>query len=417
MKRLLGVLAIVLAAIGGAASGQASNDGATSTDPLQAYMRAFSSGDYMAALLAFGGQEAEAMEPSLRDSWFQFRPVLDGFVVERETLLSPSDQLAGEALERLNRLQPKDAIATIVEQARHTRIVIVNEAHDNPRDRAFVMQVAEALRPLGYTHYAAETLSNWGSQEQVSQRLRALTERSYPVFGDGYYSTDPTFGYLLRGVLALGYVPVSYEWTPGPEGFPSDRAQTVALREKAQADNLAVALTAAGPGAKFLIHVGYSHAAEEPLGGGQRWMAAQLKDLTGINPLTIDQTGLSQYVRPALHAQVAPAAGTQPVILFDGSDAVRIGANGSAMDLQIVHPPITAIGGRPDWLGRTGRNPVSVPIELMPKDGRRIVKVVVPGELRDAVPIDIVLVTAGDEPPLVYVPTDGEFDWAVQDSG
>lgn len=407
----------ILLMLGAAASAQPGDENKpASLDVQQAYMQAFAVGDYMKALQTFGDLDPERMEPMLRSSWYQFRPVLDGFVVQSAAVPSSSDQLPNEDLERLIAAQARDAISTIVERARTTRIVIVNETHDNPRDRAFVMQLAEALRLLGYTHYAAETLANWGDPNQVSQRLKNLATRGYPVFADGYYSKEPTFGLLLRRVLALGYLPVSYEWTPGPEGFPSDMAQSVALREKAQAENLAAALAAAGPDAKFLIHVGYSHAAEEPLAGGQLWMAGQLKALTGVDPLTVDQTGLSQYLRPTLHAQIVPEAEAVPVVLFNENEPLRFGSNGQAMDLQVVHPPITAVGGRPGWLASTGRKAIRVPAELMPSTGSRILKVIVPGEEPDAVPVDVLLVVAGDEPPLIYVPSDGDYDFVVQDS-
>jgi hypothetical protein len=378
-------------------------------------MQAYSIGDYMGALQAFAGRDPDEMEPILRSVWNQFRPTLDGFVVEGQVRPSPSGQPSDEDLARLAAAQPKDAISTIVERARDTRIVIVNEAHDNPRDRAFVMEVAEALRPLGYTHYAAETLANWGNQDQISHRLKDLSERGYFVYTDGYYSSEPMFGHLLRRVLALGYQPVSYEWTPGSDGAPADRAQSIAMRERGQAENLAHALAGAGPDAKFLIHVGYSHAAEEPLAGGQNWMAAQLKALTGIDPLTIDQTDFSQYARPAHHAHIAPPAGAAPIVLFDGDQPVRYGMNAEAMDLQVIHPPIRVVGGRPDRLAKTGRQAVRVPAELMPQRGMRILKVIVPGEVPDAVPVDVVLVEAGDEPPLVYVPSQRAYDLAVQD--
>jgi hypothetical protein len=409
----LSVSAFVL--LGATALAQHPDRDSAAIEAQQAHMQAYSVGDYMGALKAFGDRDPEAMEPMLRSSWNQFRPALDGFVAQRAVSPSPSGQLSHEDLALLAAARPSDAISTIVERARHTRIVIVNETHDNPRDRAFIMKVAEALHPLGYTHYAAETLANWGNQDQVTQRLKDLSERGYPVFTDGFYSSEPTFGNLLRRVLALGYYPVSYEWMPGPEGVPEDMGESVALREKAQAENLARALAAAGSDAKFLIHVGYSHAAEEPLNGGQEWMAAQLKALTGTDPLTVDQTDLSQYSRPAHYAQVAPAPGAAAVVLFDGNEPVRYGRNARAMDLQVVHPPIRALGGRPDWLASTERKAVRVPAELMPRTGMRILKIVVPGEPADAVPIDVVLVKAGDEPPLVYVPAEGPFDWAVQD--
>lgn len=45
----------------------------------------------------------------------------------------------------------RPAIAEIVHRARETSVVILNEAHYSPRDRALALEVARALRPLGYS--------------------------------------------------------------------------------------------------------------------------------------------------------------------------------------------------------------------------------------------------------------------------
>lgn len=58
-------------------------------------------------------------------------------------------------------LDSAPALATIVERARDARIVILNEAHNVSRHRHFAEQVLTALRPLGFSIFAAETFS-WG---------------------------------------------------------------------------------------------------------------------------------------------------------------------------------------------------------------------------------------------------------------
>jgi hypothetical protein len=242
----------------------------------------------------------------------------------------------------------------------------------------------------------------------------------------GFYINDPMFAHLVRRVLQLGYRPLPHEYVPPPEKVKAYRsaskAESIALREQGQAENLARALAAAGPDEKFLVHVGYSHAAERPIGpeGDQHeWMAARLARLTGINPLTVDQTDLSEYhgspsVR-AIYARLIPRLRDRPKVFLKDGNAVAIGPKGGATDLQVVHPPIRTVGGRPDWLQRTGRRGVPVPSELLPKEGRRLVQAFGVGEPADAVPFDQVLVTAGGKAPLVYVPKRGKIRWAVQD--
>lgn len=385
-------------------------------------------GAYLRALASIeNGREGNEM---LSSTYRQARPALDGFVVLNDDLQQPLSAVDPAELARYDNAQAMDAVAEIVKRARNTRIVIVNEAHDNPRDRAFVLAVAEALRPLGYTHYAAETLSNFGTDEQKAERLSALVSKGYPLRGTGWYSLEPMFGYLLRRVVQLGYQPVSYEADErATDAPPLPPQEQIARREQGQAENLARAISAAGPEAKFLIHVGYSHVTERPITGSVdgktrfsiEWMAARLAGLAGIDPLTIDQTDLGEYsARPggrALYAALAGRVGDRPKVFLVGKEGVGFGVHGNATDLQVVHPPIRALNGRPDWLAHTGREALSIPATLLPKTGRRLIQIFAQTDGEDAiVPIDQVLVNAGGQAsPVVYAPKGVTVRWAVMD--
>jgi hypothetical protein len=148
-------------------------------------------------------------------------------------------------------------------------------------------------------------------------------------------------------------------------------------------------------------------------------MAARLADLTGIDPLTVDQTYVAETASGprarALHRALASRLSAGPAIFFKGGKPLASGQLGHAVDLQVVHPLMTAIDGRPDYLRETGRRAIAIPQELLPAEGRRLVQVFVAGETPDAIPLDQALVTAGDEPPVLYVPDKVELRWAVQD--
>jgi hypothetical protein len=231
------------------------------------------------------------------------------------------------------------------------------------------------------------------------------------------------FGWLLRSVVRLGYRPIAYEFSPSPERGPAIAAlpvlEQIAERERAQAENLARAIADAGPDAKFLIHVGYSHAAERPLvtfGRQQEWMAAQLARLSGIDPLTIDQASLNEFSQSrSLHAALARRLSGRPAVFLAAGGPVATGTYAEAMDLQVVHPPIETVVGRPDWMQRTGRQAVALPTDLLPAGGRRLIQVFAQDDATDAVPVDQVLVRAGQQPPLVYVPAGSALRWAAQD--
>jgi hypothetical protein len=395
-----------------ASAGAASSPATPSVD--QQFSGLLREGKYLAAMNLIEGAEPGTVSDGLRSLFEQYRSMLDGFVVRNGDVTSPVPAAKAEDLAPYADAVPMDAIAAIVERARDTRVVIVNETHDNPRDRAFILAVAEALRPLGYSVYSAETLANQPPAIGAVEMER-LTNEGYARRSSGGYTIDPMFAHLLRRVVALGYRPVGHEATMTPELVAAPREQQIAMREQGQAVNLANAIAAAGPDAKFLVHVGYSHAAEEPLGPTrQEWMALRLKRLTGIDPLTVDQTWLSEFALPALHAALAPRVGDAPKVFGNNGQPVRRGPPG-AFDLEVVHPPIRTVGGRPDWLQNTGRHAVAIPTELLPREGRRLVQAFAAGEPDDAVPLDQAIVTAGQEPPVIYVLPEGEVRWAVQD--
>jgi hypothetical protein len=395
---------------------------ANPVDPGVQFSTLWFNGAYLEAIEAIEGTWEN--DPRLESRYLQNRPALDGFVVLPQRLREPAPPADTAKLARYDGAVAADAIAEIVERAKTTRIVILNEAHDNPRDRAFVLAVAEALRPLGYTHYAAEALNNGPNDEQKAERLRRLTAEGYPRRDTGTYSSEPMFGWLLRSAVRLGYQPVAYEFVLPPNGWQTysalPREGQIAYREREQAGNLARAIAEAGPEAKFLIHVGYSHAAERPIGPpGQQeeWMAARLARLTGIDPLTIDQTDLSEFADRGLHAALAPRLDGRPAVFRANGRPVAVGAYAEAVDLQVVHPPIATVGGRPDWLQRTGRQAVAIPAELLPASGRRLIQAFVEGEAAEAVPVDQALVRAGEAPPVIYIPAGMAIRWAVQDGG
>jgi hypothetical protein len=424
-KSLVGaVCALGLAAPGAGQSAnisppQAPTDEIIAALPLeQRFHTLLMNGRYLDAFEQIETTGLDKVSEELHSSYRQQRPVLDGFFFQDPAAppLPPPDPAELAAYEGA---EAEDAIRAIVERARDRRVVIVNEAHDSPRDRAFILKLAAALEPLGFTYFAAEAFMNV-TPEFTDREMGWLESAGYPRFGTGTYTVDPMFGYLLRRAMALGYRPVAYEAPFRPEDAALSREQQIVAREQAQAENLAQALAAAGPDAKILIHVGYAHAAERPLPPGEtEWMAARLARLTGLDPLTIDQTdlgeaGYSPRAR-ALHRALAVRVGERPVVFMKDGTPLATGQIGQATDLQVVHPAVTAIDGRPGWLRDTGRRAVPVPAELLPAEGRRLVQAFVAGEADDAVPLDQALVMAGQEPPVLYVPDGVELRWAVQD--
>lgn len=313
----------------------------------------------------------------------------------------------------------RDAIAEIVRRARNTGIVILNEAHSNPRDRAFAWRVAQALRPLGYSVLAAETFDNEPPHGGKPTVVEQLSQDRFVRISTGFYTRDPVYAAFLRNAIAIGYQPVAYEQNSLQR--PKDdlpRGQSIETREQAEADNL-TAIHRRLPTAKLLIYVGHSHVAEAAIdeeGGGKiEWMAARLKRMTGIDPLTIDQTTLTDVPASTRQSYYMAAAHIKnnDGILFEGDRPLVLGQYAGAVDVQVVHPRRTYRYGRPAWLADLGGEPFSVPKKLIPTNGHRLVQVFAATAPADAIPLDQVVVQAGFPPAMLIAPR-GAVRFAIQ---
>jgi hypothetical protein len=243
--------------------------------------------DYMATLrkaedvLAAAGDDA----PKKRSAWIAVA-VEQSWVGDTERAIesfreSGMRASAKSPAEAVTDPEVRGALDAIVEAVRDRQIVMINEAHHVPRDRAFATLVALELRKLGFRYLAVETLTD--------KPTDALVARGYPVEWDGYYSRDPVFGDFIRRALAVGFIPVAYEHASFQETDPKRR---LARREEGQASNLVERILAKDPGARVLVHVGYGHlrkAVEETV-AIPKMMAEYFREKTGIEPYCIDQT-------------------------------------------------------------------------------------------------------------------------------
>lgn len=314
-------------------------------------------------------------------------------------------------LRKLSHAELRDALGEIVQRARRTSIVILNEEHQAPRDRAFALQVAQVLRPLGYSILAIEAFHSAPDAAERARETKLIADDGYVRLGTGVYTKDPVFADFVRQSLTLGYRPMVYDFV-----VLKGASREFEQREQGAADNLMSAAFANTPQAKMLIYVGYSHAAEEPV-DGMTWLAARLKKMTAVDPLTIDQTTLSPSAfgsnGRSLYAALQTRMGRRSVVPMLDGKPVKSGDLAPAVDLQVAHPPERLIRGRPDWLVAMGRAAVEVPLRLRPRTGRVLVQAFLAKEAAEAIPIDQVIVTAGHKPPPLLVPS-GRFRFAVK---
>ena len=222
-------------------------------DPMLAASKAFEEGRYLDgvngfAAAAFGTRGKVRDDDFALQMWSQTSPTITGELpMDTFSRTSTSSPDVGWVAS-VRRARSRDALTEIVRSARSTNIVILNEAHYSPRDRAFGLTVANALRPLGYDTLAVETFDS----EVMSKgpNIAQLAADGVVRRQTGYFTQDPVFAGFIREAMRSGYRPVAYEQTEAQRG---GGAANIARREQAQTDNLMARVFAAKPLAKVLI--------------------------------------------------------------------------------------------------------------------------------------------------------------------
>ncbi len=377
----------------------------TSPSPISVAQEALGRGRYLEAIDGLKrtayAPDGTVRDPAALQVWQQFLPFITNELPPSTPDRRESDEMLGRGwASKLAGAAPRDAIAEIVRRSRATSIVILNEAHGSPRDRAFGLEVARALRPLGYSVLAVEAIRTYPIAGDPLSGVERLKRDGFARLGTGDYTRDPVFAGFIREALALGYEPVAYDATKAQA-----KSGDIADREQAQADNLRAAIFAKRPAAKVFIYVGVSHVAEAFLGDTER-MAARLKRMTGIDPLTIDQATLTDVSARSAYDLATTRIGNRPVVFFDHRKPLVLGLYARAVDLQVVHPRRSYRFGRPAWLAALGGQPVPIPKDLVPPTGRRLIQVFAANAPADAVPLDQVLVQSGAVMPMLMAPSE-----------
>lgn len=294
----------------------------------------------------------------------------------------------------LRGLRPAAAVGAIVRAAAAARVVIINEAHHVPQHRAFTLALLKALKEEGYRYFAAETLFESDAK---------LNERGYPTGATGAYTNEPVYGDLVRTALKLGYRVVPYE----------PQFQNMDQRERDQARNIYERTLKADPGAKVLVHVGYEHNSEAAPPAGRKAMAGYLKELAGVDPLTVDQTLMSEHSAPGYEHPLYRYATSRGLVrepsVFVNASGELFAAEKGRRDVTVFQPRSRHAEGRPTWLRLGGeRRPYRLPRGVCGPAAACLVNARAAGESADAVPVDRVEVRKGAPAPALMLPR-GEF--------
>jgi hypothetical protein len=310
------------------------------------------------------------------------------------------------------------AVDVVARLAADRRIVMVNEAHHDAHTRELTLALLPRLRALGFDYFAVEALG----------KDRDLARRGYPLKADGSdYLHEPLYGEIVRQALRLGFTVVAYD-TEGARGQ---------ARETGQANNLYRRVFAHDPAARLFVHAGYAHIdkARGRLGAIDP-MAMRLQKLTGLVPLSIDQTQFREQIPAApdeaYQQLVTRFEPTGPTVLLDRTDGHAWSAHPELYDLNVILPGsgMSAVESgytqrwtmihnttrtlpmlshevnaqRPPWLTLGGgRNPLTISTTLCKAVVPCVVDAHYPDEPDDAVAADRYAFLQGDTVTKLYL--------------
>lgn len=251
----------------------------------------------------------------------------------------------------------KEEIARL---AAHRKIVMINEIHHNAQTRVLTLELLPELRKLGFDHLAIEALANDPK----------LTKRGYPIRSSGTeYLLEPIYGDIVREAIRLGFTLVPYD-----DGTPGGDVQA---RETGQANEIYERVFAHDPDARLVVAAGYAHI-DKAVGrlGQARPMAMVLAGLTGMTPLSIDQTQFvdMEWGEDQYHRMLSRFPTDKPEALVNRNTGNPWSAMPKFHDISVISPPtlsLKAFGNstnvmtRPTWLALGGlRHPYPIDTHL-----------------------------------------------------
>lgn len=158
--------------------------------------------------------------------------------------------------------------------AKDNKVIMLNEDHYYPKHRLFAMELLVTLKANGYNYLSLEGFN-------------VSTENEYtPNYNNGLYTSEPYFAHFIRKAKLLGFTVLGHE-----------NVDKSSEREIGQAKNILKILDK-DPNAKIFVYVGHSHL--EKKSENKKWMAEYFKELSGINPVTINQAEICAEIEQEL---------------------------------------------------------------------------------------------------------------------
>jgi hypothetical protein len=289
----------------------------------------------------------------------------------------------------------------ILKRAKESKLVMINEDHNDPKHRVFTESMLLELYNNGFQYLALEALEYLDKD---------INKRKFPILKSGSFIKEPQMANLIRTAIFIGYKLVAYE---------SKKHKSPAEREMNQAKNIAK-IFKKDPNAKVLVHCGHDHIYENEYPDWGKAMAGRIKELTSIDPLTINQqkyTEASTIDKSDAVLRKLRLLEPSVMINMQGQYFTTLDKT-KQWDISLFHPFTKYKNGRPDWLtsgvAKLLKDIPSKPVEL---NYPYLVLAYLQNEFanEEAIPVDIVEIqNENDKKQLaLYI---GEYQLVMQDS-
>ncbi|HLM62229.1 MAG TPA: hypothetical protein VK308_15600, partial [Pyrinomonadaceae bacterium] len=235
----------------------------------------------------------------------------------------------------------------------------------------------------------------------------------------GYYTADPVYADTIRTALKLGYKVVPYESVDQKCQSPADNPEfCIDKRERGQAQNLYDRILKNDAQAKILVHVGRGHNSKAGVSKNFNFMGYYFKQLTEIDPFSIDQLRYSEQRDTAdempLYRFLTKNNLLQTPSVFQLSDGSFYKKNTFGCDMAIFHPRMRYENGRATFLQMNGlRKAEKINLKKLKLKANKnlfggnnpvLIQAFYSQESEDAIPIDQIILYPNKEIPVLMLP-------------
>lgn len=271
--------------------------------------------------------------------------------------------------------QPTPAAAAIARLAHGRQAIFFNENHNIALTRTLTVQMLESLRRDGYDTFAAETLYEDDTD---------LARRGYPTDDSGFYTEEPIYAEMVRTALRLGYRVIAYE---------DESAAVGDARERNQARNLWKRAFGKHPHARLVVNAGFTHIQKAGKYFDGQAMAQHFRSLSGIEPISVEQTVMIPHENAAddhpVYRQIITRTPISQPTVFRNAKGALWSLRSPAFDVSVVFPESVFERGRPTWAALWGlRVPYPVSVDFCRHTLPCLIEARYTGEGEDAIPAD-----------------------------